>query len=509
MPLHPTGRRGLLFRHSIAAVAIAAAATSIGLSGCEKKKSADVPQGDHTHPMADAATNRVTNRATSQPSETQTDGWIDDGVAGPEAENVTPAEASASDESGGFGMGGGGGFGGGGGGGGLGGGGGGGGGGFGGTATRERPIETTIDRASVPPGSPRPEDRALATHQQAASPRAGSIDDNADWPAFLEWRSKLIAGGVAHRKLDLKQRYVATLVCPDGVPVTGATVELLAGDEYVATLRSRAGGRVTIHPKLWTGAGQLSLRSNGQVTPLGQDRELEVTVPEPNALPSRIDLQFVLDTTGSMGDEIDRLRQAIDRISVGVNQLPNRPSLRIGMTIYRDLGDQYVSRTFNLTSDVDAFRRELDKVQAAGGGDNPEALDEALHDALTKPSWTQDESAMRVAIVLADAPPQVRRDVAAPYPESLRQAARMGLKIHTIAASGTNNEAELAFRDMAAVTDGRFVFLSYGQGAGTATGTASDVKSRQWDELPLDQLVVQLVAEDIDRVLGPMAAAQQ
>ncbi|MEM9609973.1 MAG: vWA domain-containing protein [Actinomycetota bacterium] len=346
------------------------------------------------------------------------------------------------------------------------------------------------DDAAIEPAEP-----------QLGTPRAGSIDDNEAWADYLAWRATLTDAGVAHRSLEVADRTVIVVRDAEGAPLVDVPVDIFEGGSPVTTLRTRAGGRLLVHASAWGIDGEeLRLR----VTP-PQGEPVEAVVPvggtaevvaDGAGTPEVVDLHVVLDVTGSMSDEIAQLRDAVDSIAVGVDALPGRPSLRLGMTVYRDEGDDFVTRTFDLTDDIDSFRAALDDVRADGGGDNPEALDEALAEALSAPAWTTDVGALRLVVVIADAPPQVGRQLGQPYTDSLLLAGEMGVKVHAIAASGTDDEAEYAFREMAAVTDGRFVFLSYASG-GTATGDSSDVEDRDWEELPLDGLVVRLIAEDL------------
>ena len=98
-------------------------------------------------------------------------------------------------------------------------------------------------------------------------------------------------------------------------------------------------------------------------------------------------------------------------------------------------------------------------------------------------------------MLVADAPPQIDRQVAMTTAASALLAAERGVKILPVAASGTDDQAEYVMRELAFVTGGRFVFLSYGA-AGSATGSGTDIDD--YDELPLDQLVVRLVADEIE-----------
>ena len=171
------------------------------------------------------------------------------------------------------------------------------------------------------------------------------------------------------------------------------------------------------------------------------------------------------------------------------------------MTLFRDEGDAFVTSTFDLTNDIGAFQAALADVQAGGGGDTPEAVDEAFAAALDEPTWRDPASTAQFVFLVGDAAPHVERNVQQPYPASIAAAQARGITVHAIAASSTDDTAEHAFRAIAEGTGGRFVFLAYGA-AGAALGEHTDIASTDYEELSLDALVVRLVAESLARLTG-------
>lgn len=375
------------------------------------------------------------------------------------------------------------------------------------TADAERsaaPGEIDGDDSSVEPLPP------IETTVPDGPLQAGSIDDAQDVDAFLEYRAGLAEQGLTGRTLDLSDSTVFTVVGSNGLPVLDAAIDFVAtgSDEPVTTLHTRADGSVRFLPHEMTpGIDELeaSVRIGDTTTPaefqLG-DPAVEIAVDVAGGVDGAVplDIHFVLDATGSMADEIARLRENMTSIAEQIAALPSAPDVRFGMTVYRDEGDLFVTRTFDLTGDLAQFLEALADVRADGGGDYPEALDEALADALEKPAWRR-EGAVELMFVVADAPPQVGRDVALPYTESAIRTAAAGAKIFPVAASGTDDQAESVMRDLAFVTGGRFVFLSYGV-AGAATGGSTDITADDYDELPLDELVVRLVADELAGLVG-------
>jgi hypothetical protein len=135
---------------------------------------------------------------------------------------------------------------------------------------------------------------------------------------------------------------------------------------------------------------------------------------------------------------------------------------RWALIVYRDQGDDYVVRSFDFTDDVAAFRRNLDAQYAGGGGDIPEAPDQALA-ALGQLRWTAS-SAARLVFWVADAPHHIDRTPS--MVNDVRQAYGAGLHIYPVAASGVDELTEHTMRTAAEITGGRYLFLTDDSGIG-------------------------------------------
>jgi len=98
----------------------------------------------------------------------------------------------------------------------------------------------------------------------------------------------------------------------------------------------------------------------------------------------RIEVCFVLDTTGSMGGLIEGAKQKIWSIANEMISAKPTPELKLGLIGYRDKGDDYVVKSFPMTDDIDAIYAHLRGFEAAGGGDTPESVNEALAEELRR-----------------------------------------------------------------------------------------------------------------------------
>lgn len=361
---------------------------------------------------------------------------------------------------------------------------------------------TTITATASGDGPVAPEARVQVT--------AGSVDDNDDWDEYLLYRQGFDALGLPVDRIPVEGRQVLTVTDGDGRPVLGAGVEVRDGSgAVVASLRTYADGRALFHPPMGVDpSSQQRPRYTATVTKGAASEEVELSAETRSydirldataeAAPVALDVVFLIDTTGSMGDEIDRLKANITSMSEKISALPAAPEVRYGMTLYRDRGDLFETRTFDLTEDQGAFSAALDEVQADGGGDTPEDLNAGLRDALDKQSWRGDD-AVKLVFVVADAPPHLDYADSTSYARTVVDAAARGIKILPIGASGLDPQGEYVMRQLAQVTLGRFVFLTYGvDGASPGDSTPMSVERDQYSVLPLDELVVQLVADELE-----------
>ncbi|MEZ5460700.1 VWA domain-containing protein [Dokdonella sp.] len=182
-------------------------------------------------------------------------------------------------------------------------------------------------------------------------------------------------------------------------------------------------------------------------------------VPAPAATAAngkpRIDAVFVLDTTGSMGGLIQGAKENIWSIASSMAQAKPTPELRIGLVAYRDRGDAYVTRVVDLSSDLDSMFATLMDFQADGGGDTPESVNEALHDAVHKISWSQDKDAYKVIFLVGDAPAHTDYADDVQYPETIAAAMARGVVVNTIQV-GNNAGTHEEWQRIASLNQGEY-----------------------------------------------------
>ena len=139
---------------------------------------------------------------------------------------------------------------------------------------------------------------------------------------------------------------------------------------------------------------------------LRENRRVELLALDGRAQRSplvRLDLLFLIDSTGSMGGEIAKIQSTLVSISDRIARLGGQPAIRYAGVTYRDRGDQYVVRKFGFTDDLQRFQGWLNGIRAGGGGDYPESLNEALHVAVNDLDWDQGEAVRLISWWMAEA----------------------------------------------------------------------------------------------------------
>ena len=169
-----------------------------------------------------------------------------------------------------------------------------------------------------------------------------------------------------------------------------------------------------------------------------------------------VEVAFVLDTTGSMGPLIEGAKRKIWSIATAIVDANPAAEIRMGLVAYRDLGDEYVTRKFDLTTDIQDLYANLLELKARGGGDWPESVNEALEAGVTKLSWTQGADICRILFLVGDAPPHMDYAQDTKYPEVIRMAVDRGITVNAVQAGGAR-DTERVWREIAQRGNGRYI----------------------------------------------------
>src|SRR5687767_1812080 len=145
----------------------------------------------------------------------------------------------------------------------------------------------------------------------------------------------------------------------------------------------------------------------------------------------RVEVVFVLDTTGSMGGLIEGAKRRIWSIARRIGEGQPRPDLRIALVGYRDLADAYVTRVHDFSPDMDEVFQNLTSFRAEGGGDAPEHVSRALAEAVGQLSWSRGR-ALRVIFLVGDAPPHIDYQDGFDYRRHVQEARSRGIVVEAI-----------------------------------------------------------------------------
>jgi len=171
------------------------------------------------------------------------------------------------------------------------------------------------------------------------------------------------------------------------------------------------------------------------------------------------EIVFCLDATGSMSGLIGTAKEKIWDIVSELAQDNAIDTLKLGMVFYRDRGDDFVTKQIAMTSDLDEVYSDLLNIQAAGGGDSPESVNQALYESITNMQWSTNNATYKTVFVVGDCPPHMDYQDDVKYIESCKIAAKKGITINTIKLGNSCLEAITHFKNMAQCTNGEFLRL--------------------------------------------------
>lgn len=188
-----------------------------------------------------------------------------------------------------------------------------------------------------------------------------------------------------------------------------------------------------------------------------------VRPPQPGVARPQVDVVFVLDTTGSMSSLLDGAKKKVWEIARFIAQGQPAPDLRIGLIAYRDVTDDYVTKFFDLTDDLDGVYQNLTALSAAGGDDYPEHVAKALDEAVHKVNWSPRPNALKIIYLVGDAPPHTDYQDGFDFRRAAQQAKEKGIRINTLRC-GSDADTEKAWLEIARRTGGDYDTIDQGGG---------------------------------------------
>ncbi|MBR6366688.1 MAG: VWA domain-containing protein [Lachnospiraceae bacterium] len=349
-------------------------------------------------------------------------------------------------------------------------------------------VAPGVERPDVAPGADTPPvDPAMPTEDgrdMFGLLTAGRWNDNANWGFF---KNLVTTGKIAFPAygLDPIAKTAVTVKNAAGEAVQGIKVEAIysddeatvwtavTNDEGVAYIFLPAVENRTWKVRAYDAAGKVVYTGtddyafsgkkeegvpDSQARTTGHPEMLDLTVDTASYTYKDTQVMFILDTTGSMGDELTYLQGEFGHIMEQVTA----SGVSYSWNFYRDEGDDYVTKTNGFSTDLAALRKLLNNESADGGGDTPEAVAEILTETMNSTAWNADSK--KLAFLIFDAPPHDEK--AAAVAAAIAKAAERGIHVVPVVASNADRETELFGRALAILTDGEYVFLTDDSGIG-------------------------------------------
>ena len=307
---------------------------------------------------------------------------------------------------------------------------------------------------------------------------AGEINDFSKWKLWEDISKSELRSFSSAWAIEPLGRYTLALKSQSGLPLADAAVNLIADGNTIFTSRTDNTGKA----ELWltiTGdsitynkvymeidyRGQKSTIKNVKVF----DRAVNTHTLEVEECKetNNVDIAFVVDATGSMGDELAYLKEELNDIVFKSKKMDDKLNLRFASVFYRDQGDEYVTRTSDFTRVLSESVLFIGQQYAGGGGDYEEAVEVGLDSAINSLSWSE-EARSRILFLILDAPPHNNTKNREKLRKLTAEAAKKGIRIVPVGASGINKQTEYLMRSMAIATNGTYTFLTNHSGIGNS-----------------------------------------
>ena len=304
-------------------------------------------------------------------------------------------------------------------------------------------VNCAVMPEAVDEMSPRP----MSGHNAPASAgllTAGEVNDFARWQAWERYLQSTEAFQQTWGFVP-RQRYTIQVMNQAGYPVVNYPVQIT--DDNGNTLF------------------QAVTDNTGKAELWGKEGHETIIVDEPCDAPEGVDVVFIFDATGSMGDELRYLQAEMKDVIARAKEATGGLAIRTGAVVYRDHGDEYVTRISRLTDDIATTQAFIDKQHASGGGDYPEAVPEALMAALNSAGWDENARA-RIAFLILDAPCHEDSATIALLHDQILNAAALGVRLVPVVCSGIGESGEYLLRSIALATNGTSFFLTDDSGIG-------------------------------------------
>lgn len=330
---------------------------------------------------------------------------------------------------------------------------------------------------------------------------AGILNDFQKWDLWNDIASDELASYQKLWKINPIRRYSVMVLNELSNPIIGANVKLLddKGKTVWAT-KSDNIGKAELWGEIfegdWASYYTINVEYDGKSERIAKVLEFHqgintIKLDAQCTMPNELDISFVVDATGSMGDEIEFLKAELFDIIERSKANLQGVDINMSTMFYRDMSDDYLARKMDFTSDISRNIDFINLNRAGGGGDYPEAVDYALDEAVNNLSWSENPINKLIFIFL-DAPPHQKSENLEKLKKVSKEASEKGIRIIPIACSGTNKSTEYLMRSIALSTGGKYIFLTDDSGIG---GSHIKPSTDEYEVLTLNEILLQTIIE--------------
>lgn len=303
---------------------------------------------------------------------------------------------------------------------------------------------------------------------------AGEWNDLDNWQFWVELISKEDYATMPEHWDFYNKSRVSILLANNNEPIVNAKIELFRNGVIEWESKTDNFGKAELWIHLFdqnqsVDISDYSLSINGQQSnydlTLFESGIVEIEHNVNQSAPRRVELGFIVDATGSMSDELEFLKNDLKDVIERVEGDNSALEIHTASVFYRDEGEEYVVRKSEFSSDLQNTLGFISDQSSDGGGDFPEAVHSALKAGIEELQWSES-ARTRIAFLLLDAPPHHELQVIEDLQNYIKGAAKKGIKIIPITASGINKETEFLMRFFAMSTNGTYVFITDDSGIG-------------------------------------------
>jgi hypothetical protein len=312
---------------------------------------------------------------------------------------------------------------------------------------------------------------------KAGTLTAGEVSDFSKWNLWSNVAEKDLETWSTAWQILPKNRYTVQLSNEKDYPVVGANVYLTTkkGVKMWAAKTDNTGKaelweNIFVNDSLKERNPHISIEYKGKNYDVKKAKKFQeginfVKITTPCAEKQVVDIAFIVDATGSMDDEINYLKTELYDVIAKVKDTLKTADLQLASVFYRDNGDSYLTKETELSADISKTVNFIKANGAGGGGDTPEAVEEALQVSLRNLKWRENATS-KIAFLILDAPPHSDYVTMVKIKQLMKEAAAKGVRLVPIVCSGADKGTEYLMRTFALATNGTYLFLTNHSGVG-------------------------------------------